>query len=371
MQRLKKARFVRASKTEQQINLSKCKAKNIPDEDCMADGNKESEYLVRSQTMATRDTWYHVIYKGLNLNFCNCKWALNGNICKHILKVEMVVTSNVSGGNELPNVSRSITERPGYLLDLNESFVMTPEIELNLPASPSTDSTIVRPDSALTIDEEIKLVMSSTHKRLRGLLQITPTTLEQAYALNQLVKNVSQEYNNKKFDVVTPSKVTTKRRHSFLSPTKKRGQSVPTLKSRKDGPQFLKVGRCRGRKRSMNEQLEISSTKEINLDHTSRRVQGCILQNTGMEISIDVSFYVKFKISLSSSPSMQLHNNVFFFVTAEVSTSQHTSSCQVRLFHENNVDPNMGGSLVPFPFDSSRPLAREHCPINSFSKYIS
>lgn len=148
---------------------------------------------------------------------------------------------------------------------------------------------------------------------MSGLLQITPTTLEQAYALNQLVENVSQEYNNKKFDVVTPSKVTTKRRHSFLSPIKKRGKSVLALKSRKDGPQFLEVGQCHGRKRSMNEQLEISSTKEINLDHTSRRVQGFILQNTGTEISIDVSFYVKFKISLSSSPSMQLHNNVFFF----------------------------------------------------------
>ena len=129
-----------------------------------------------------------------------------------------------------------------------------------------------------------------------------------------MVVNVSQEYNKKKFDVVAPSKVTTKRRHSFLIPIKKKGQSVRVLKSRKYEPQFLKVGRCHGRKRSMNEQLEISSTKEINPDHTSRRVQHSILQNTSMEISIDVSFYVKFKISLSSSPSMQLHNNVFFLL---------------------------------------------------------
>lgn len=60
---------------------------------------------------------------------------------------------------------------------------MTPEIEMKFPLFPSNfmcynenhiydvedlsyhiDSTIVRPDSALTNNDEIKLVISSTHK---------------------------------------------------------------------------------------------------------------------------------------------------------------------------------------------------------------
>lgn len=45
----------------------------------------------------------------------------------------------------------------------------------------------------------------------------------------------------------------------------------------------------------------------------------------------------------------------FFFVTTEDSTSHNTSSCHVHLFDENNVDPNMGSSLIPFPSDSPCP----------------
>ena len=73
MRSLKNVGFVRGKKTKHQLNVSACKAKNIPDEECVVDGNCTSEYLVRSQTMETCDTWYNVIYKGPTLHFCNCK----------------------------------------------------------------------------------------------------------------------------------------------------------------------------------------------------------------------------------------------------------------------------------------------------------
>jgi len=41
----------------------------------------------------------------------------------------------------------------------------------------------------------MKFVISSTCEELMGLLSITSTNLEQAYALKNLVANAHQEYN--------------------------------------------------------------------------------------------------------------------------------------------------------------------------------
>ena len=60
-----------------------------------------NEYRVCSQYKDNRDTWYNVIYKGSTLHFCNCNWALNGNVCKHVLKFEMLVSNIVLRDNTL------------------------------------------------------------------------------------------------------------------------------------------------------------------------------------------------------------------------------------------------------------------------------
>ena len=80
---------------------------------------------------------------------------------------------------------------------------------------------------------------------------------------------------------ITPSKITTKRRRSFFSPINKEKKCGHNLKSRKDKPQFEKVGRIHAKKRSMNEQLESTSRKQKDLEH-AHDVQHSVLHNTGI-----------------------------------------------------------------------------------------
>ena len=95
IQCLKEARFVRCRKYEKQLNASKCRANQIPNEYCVSVDKSNNEYRVRIQKKDSHDTCYNVIYKGSTLHFCNCNWALNGHVCKHVLKVEMLVSNIV------------------------------------------------------------------------------------------------------------------------------------------------------------------------------------------------------------------------------------------------------------------------------------
>ena len=115
MQHLKEASSVRPRKIKEQLNSSKCRAIQIPNEDCVLDEKSNNGYWVHSQNKDTCDIWYNVIYKGSNLHFYNCNWALNGNFCKHVLKVEMLVSNISLGENVLPNVINPTTERPTIL----------------------------------------------------------------------------------------------------------------------------------------------------------------------------------------------------------------------------------------------------------------
>ena len=53
------------------------------------------------------------------------------------------------------------------------------------------------------------------------------------------------------------------------------------LKSRKDKPQFEKVGQIHAKKRSMNEQLESTSQQQRDMEH-ARDVQHSVVHNTGI-----------------------------------------------------------------------------------------
>jgi hypothetical protein len=64
-----------------------------------------------------------------DLHFCDCTWALNGNVCKLVLKFGMLLNNNVSGDNLMSNVTTSSTKRPRFLVDLNETLVFSLEIE--------------------------------------------------------------------------------------------------------------------------------------------------------------------------------------------------------------------------------------------------
>ena len=111
MQCLKEVGFIRPRKVEEQLNASKCREKQIPNEDCVANEQGRKEYWVRSKKNDTQNTWYKVVYKGANKYSCNCNWALNGSVCKHALKFEMLVTNTILGDNRLTNASGSITKK--------------------------------------------------------------------------------------------------------------------------------------------------------------------------------------------------------------------------------------------------------------------
>ena len=76
------------------------------------------------------------------------------------------------------------------------------EIPPCFDSPPNVHLSIVRSDNTLLEDDEMKLVISSTCEELRGLLSITPTNLEQAYELKNLVGNARIKSTIKCFSIL-------------------------------------------------------------------------------------------------------------------------------------------------------------------------
>ena len=108
------------------MKACKFKANKILNKDCVVDRKTNGENKVHNQSKDIHDTWYNVIYKGSTFHFCDYNWALNGNVCKNVLKVGMLVSNDIFGDNLLSNVSSSFVERPRSLVDLNETTVSSP-----------------------------------------------------------------------------------------------------------------------------------------------------------------------------------------------------------------------------------------------------
>ena len=81
------------------MKACKFKENKIPNKDCVVDHKTNGEHRVRSQNKDTCGTWYNVIYKGSIFHFCDYNWAINGNVCKHVLKVGMLVSNDIFGDN--------------------------------------------------------------------------------------------------------------------------------------------------------------------------------------------------------------------------------------------------------------------------------
>ena len=90
MQHLKQVGILRPRKSREQLARSKRRANEILDEECVCDENNNNEYWVHNQNNNTRDTWYKVIYRSSEFFLCGCDRDLNGNVCKHVIKVGMV-----------------------------------------------------------------------------------------------------------------------------------------------------------------------------------------------------------------------------------------------------------------------------------------
>ncbi|XP_057842917.1 uncharacterized protein LOC131052308 [Cryptomeria japonica] len=63
------------------------KSRQIPDEDCAPHENLANAYWVRTRSQNDSPVQYLVSKFGPNLYVCDCKWALRGNTCEHMLKV--------------------------------------------------------------------------------------------------------------------------------------------------------------------------------------------------------------------------------------------------------------------------------------------
>jgi hypothetical protein len=125
-QRLKEAGIIKPIKCEKQETLSKDRPIQIPDEDCLHDPKSMNGFLVHSQNKDTLDTLYNFIYIGSEFNFCSCDWALNGNLCKHVFKVQMWVSEHDLDINTLANVPSIIIDRHVFLVYLNQTVAMNP-----------------------------------------------------------------------------------------------------------------------------------------------------------------------------------------------------------------------------------------------------
>ena len=113
------------------------------------------------------------------------------------------------------------------------------------------------------------------------------------------------------FNTITPSNITTKRKHSFLSPVNMKRRCGRKSKAGKDKLQFERVGRVHARKKRMDEQLGSASQKQRNVDHAPEIMQDSIIPNIGMEISCDALFYVKCDI-LACSTHLHDYMNYFY-----------------------------------------------------------
>ena len=158
----------------------------------------------------------------------------------------MMVSKDGEGMNALPTISSPIHEVPTSLVDLNDTTSFSPlsEHETNISSEdrmfpPCVDSSCelenfpkqvhfvtAKSDNLVSKDNEPEVTMLSIKQYGRAILDYLVKSLDQARVLNNGLKNLfstlSEEYKTQFINTISPSKVTTKRQHSFLSPFKRK-----------------------------------------------------------------------------------------------------------------------------------------------------
>ena len=92
----KQAGFVDNKKIQDSVVNSILKARNIPDEDVTLPGESGDVALVTSTEH--RHLRYTVHNPGSEWGVCNCVWAQRGNLCKHHIKVVMMMHPEMAEG---------------------------------------------------------------------------------------------------------------------------------------------------------------------------------------------------------------------------------------------------------------------------------
>jgi hypothetical protein len=142
--------------------------------------------------------------------------------------------------------------------------------------------------------DRLQFLHASINKRARNMLNKLPTNVDHAEAIDKLFFTLEAEINKKIVSVMSPSKITTKRQHSFLSPQSKKTQHRRQRHSTKDKPQFQRVGWVRIKSRNnMDNQMELISSKDgRNVKRTSDHVQHYVPDNIGIVIRYFNFFYI-------------------------------------------------------------------------------
>jgi hypothetical protein len=142
--------------------------------------------------------------------------------------------------------------------------------------------------------DRLQVLHASINKRERRILNNLSTTVDHSKEIVNLFCTLEAEINKKIISSMSPSKILTKRQHSFLSSQNKKIQNRRQRHSTKDKPQFQRVGQVRKKSRnSMDKQMELISSKDYrNVKQTSDHVQHYVPDNIGIVIRDFNLFYI-------------------------------------------------------------------------------
>ena len=136
----------------------------------------------------------------------------------------------------------------------------------------------------------------------RDILGNPSTSLEWARplknGLKNLFNNLDQEFKTWFINIVSPSKIITKRKHSFLSPVRKKKRCSGEAHSTKDMKQFQRVGWARAKKKTMDKKTKFSMQEQRNVHEIIGPVKHHVSCNTCISIWYFNLLYVRLQVIL-------------------------------------------------------------------------
>ena len=159
-----------------------------------------------------------------------------------------------------------------------------------------------RLDHLVSKDNEFGIFYVRKKQYGRDILGKTGTSLERARALNNGLKNkfnnLDQEFKTWFINIVSPSKIDTKRQHSFLSPIRKKKICSGESHSTKDMQQFQRVGWAHAKKKTIDKKTKFSMQEQRNVHETIGPVKHHLSCNTCISIWYFNLLYVRLQVIL-------------------------------------------------------------------------
>lgn len=178
--------FVDNKKMQDVVVSALVRARNIPDSDVSLDQFPGNYALVTSQS--NRDTRYVVHNPGEEWAGCNCMWAQRGNICKHLVKVLLMIRPDIAEGTIARFCGRQAGNAQGgmgrVLLTVTEENTPCP---VPSPVSEPKQTPVKRNSAVPDVAESLRQLIVSLHDEVTG----NPVLMEHLVAdLNQVVGRI-------------------------------------------------------------------------------------------------------------------------------------------------------------------------------------